>query len=148
MACLAWRQHLVWALAVSPCLYAAVLWLELPSLDALWIAPRVEAVLRANWSGWNPLGRGLVAAGYAEPSLMFTCGTDLLLAPDGAEAARELRNGRAEAAIIAAPQEVAFASQARSLGLTPVRIGDVRGFNYSRGHWVELEIFQTHPPRM
>jgi hypothetical protein len=141
LAVLAWRRQMVWALVAAPCLYASVLWQELPALDALWIAPRVEAVLRAGWPGWNPLGEGLVASGYAEPSLMFTAGTDLLLAPDGAEAARDLQTGRATAAIVAGPQLPGFAMETVRLGLTPARIGEVRGFNYSRGRWVTLGIF-------
>jgi 4-amino-4-deoxy-L-arabinose transferase-like glycosyltransferase len=141
---LAWRGQTVWALAMAPCLYAAVLWLELPALDALWIAPRVEAVLRAGWPGWNPLGKGLVAAGYAEPSLMFDCGTELLLAPDGAAAARDLGDGRAAAAIVAGPEEQGFVEETQRLGLAPARIGEVRGFNYSRGRWVTLGIFVGH----
>jgi 4-amino-4-deoxy-L-arabinose transferase-like glycosyltransferase len=138
---LAWQRRLVWALAAAPLLYASILWVELPNLPALWIAPRVDTLLHTAWPGWNPLGKGLVVAGYAEPSLMFLAGTDLVDLSDGAEAAKALAHGTATAALVADPDEAAFRAQAGRLGITTTARGSVRGFNYSRGRWVTLDLF-------
>jgi 4-amino-4-deoxy-L-arabinose transferase-like glycosyltransferase len=141
VASLAWRQRLVWAFAASPLLYTAILWLELPNLQPLWIAPRVETLLRTEWPGWNPLGKGLAVAGYAEPSLMFLAGTNLSNLPNGAEAATELADGTASAVLLTDADTPGFDLKASRLGLSPIRRGEVRGFNYSRGRWVGLSLY-------
>jgi len=137
---LAYTGRLLWALAVAPLLYAAILQLELPSLPDLWIAPRVEQALRGTWPGWNPHGEGLVVAGYAEPSLMFLAGTDIKLAPDGARAAKALADGSASLAIIGDRDMEGFDKQARALNLSPHTVGQISGFNYSRGRRVTLTL--------
>jgi len=141
VATLAWQRKMVWALAAAPLLYAAILWLELPKLQALWIAPRVETLLQAEWPGWNPLGRGLAVAGYAEPSLMFQAGTGLMNLSSGAEAATALAHGPASAALVADADAAGFARQASRLGISPLNRGAIRGFNYSRGRWVTLSLY-------
>jgi hypothetical protein len=141
VATLAWRRRLVWALAAAPLLYAAILQVELPNLEALWIAPRVETLLKATWPAWSRLGAGLVVAGYAEPSLMFLAGTKLQLVPDGAQAAIRLARGQASAALVSGRDEPAFAAQLAGLGVSPRAAGEVTGFNYTRGRWVTLELF-------
>jgi 4-amino-4-deoxy-L-arabinose transferase-like glycosyltransferase len=141
VATLAWQRRLVWALAAAPMLYASILWLELPNLTPLWIAPRVQSLLEAEWPGWNPLGRGLAVAGYAEPSLMFLAGTDLVNLPGGAQAATALAHGNASAVLLADADARAFALQASRLGLSPRKRGEVDGFNYSRGRWVSLSLY-------
>jgi 4-amino-4-deoxy-L-arabinose transferase-like glycosyltransferase len=138
---LAWQRRMVLALAAAPLLYASILWVELPNLPALWIAPRVETLLRSAWPGWNPLGEGLVVAGYAEPSLMFLAGTDLVNVSDGKEAAEALGKGTATAVLVADADEAAFSARAGRLGIALHERGTVRGFNYSRGHWVTLDLF-------
>jgi 4-amino-4-deoxy-L-arabinose transferase-like glycosyltransferase len=141
VATLAWKRQIVWALATVPMLYAAILRLELPSLTPLWIAPRVETLLHAEWPGRNPLGRGLAVAGYAEPSLMFVAGTDVTDLSGGAEAANALARGSASAVLLPDTDAGAFAQQAARLGMSPRKRGEVRGFNYSRGRWVSLSLY-------
>jgi 4-amino-4-deoxy-L-arabinose transferase-like glycosyltransferase len=141
VAWLAARKRTLLALAASPLLYTAILQVELPNLPALWIAPRVKTVLRAEWPGWNSFGKGMVVAGYAEPSLMFLGGTDLKFLPDGAQAATALA-GSANIAVVSETDQKGFMQKAGALGLVPRELGRVRGFNYSRGKWVTLEIFR------
>jgi hypothetical protein len=141
VAALAWRRRLVWALAAAPLLYAALLWLEIPNLKPLWIAPRVETLLHAQWPGWNPLGKGLAVAGYAEPSLRFLAGTDVVNLPDGADAATALAKGTVSAVLLTDEAAGPFNTQARRLDLVPRMRGEIRGFNYSRGRWVGLRLY-------
>jgi 4-amino-4-deoxy-L-arabinose transferase-like glycosyltransferase len=137
----AWQRRPFWAMAAAPLVYLAIFQAELPNLPALWIAPRVGTLLRAEWPGWNAMGIGLAVAGYAEPSLMFVAGTDISLLPDGAQAARALADGKASAALLGDRDVEAFSRQASLLGMAPKSLGAVRGFNYSRGRWVTLWLF-------
>jgi hypothetical protein len=139
VAALALRGRIVPALLAAPLLYAALFQIELPNLQALWIAPRVEALLRAQWPAWNAQGTGLAIAGFAEPSLMFLVGTDITILPDGEAAARLLANGAVDAAMVSDAD--AFAIEAGRFGMSVHGRGAVRGFNYSRGRWVTLTLF-------
>ncbi len=127
-------------LLAMPLLYAAILWLELPRLDALWIAPRAEATLRAEWPGWNAEGRRLAAVGFAEPSLMLLAGTRLrwLSAPDAAAAWAQ---GGLDAALVAQPDRAAFEAALVREQATARSVATVDGYNYSRGRKVGLTLY-------
>ncbi len=140
IAVLCWHRRSFTALAVAPLLYLALLRIELPNIPALWIAPRLLEALReaAPWRGAD--GHDLAVAGYAEPSLMFLAGTRTQILPDGASAARALAAGQARVAIVTDREKAGFAGEASRLGIAPKAAADVRGFNYSRGRWVTLEV--------
>ncbi|MGI4976931.1 MAG: ArnT family glycosyltransferase [Janthinobacterium lividum] len=127
-------------LVAMPLLYAAVLWLELPRLGPLWVAPRAEAVLRADWPGWNAAGRGLAAVGFAEPSLMFLAGTELRwMSADEAGAA--WATGGLGAVLVAEPDRAAFEAALARAQATARPVAAVDGYNYSRGRKVHLTLF-------
>jgi 4-amino-4-deoxy-L-arabinose transferase-like glycosyltransferase len=134
---LAARERLAWALVASVALYGAVLQFELPALEPLWIAPRVERALRQDWPGWNQMGDGLAVAGYAEPSLMFLCGSHMRLLANGAQAAAALQDGSASLVIVTDREMPAFTHAA---DFPTHAVATVRGFNYSRGRWVTLSL--------
>ncbi len=138
---LAWRRPGWTPLAACVLLYAGILQLELPALDALWIAPRAARLLRQAWPADNPAGNGLAVAGYAEPSLVFLTGTHTQLLFNGPSAARALRQGTASAVLVAGTELASFQAMAASLGVRVRRVGEVDGFNYSRGRWVRLVLF-------
>jgi 4-amino-4-deoxy-L-arabinose transferase-like glycosyltransferase len=135
VAWLAWRRPM-WAIPACLLLYASLLQFELPALAPLWIAPRAEVLLRAEWPAWNLKGDGLAVAGFSEPSLVFSTGTDTDLLLNGAAAAAALKSGRINAALVAGTEMKSFlaaAPGARTLGA-------VGGFDYSRGRWVTLTL--------
>jgi 4-amino-4-deoxy-L-arabinose transferase-like glycosyltransferase len=138
---LSWSRHPVWTLAAAPLLYAAVFYGELPRIPALWIAPRIETILKTGWTAWNARGKGVVVAGYAEPSLMFAVGTDIKLLANGTQAADSLAGSHDGVAIIGDRDQAGFDTQALHLGLAPHKLGEVGGFNYSRGRWITLGIY-------
>jgi 4-amino-4-deoxy-L-arabinose transferase-like glycosyltransferase len=139
VALLAWQKRVAWAVVAVVPMYVAVLQLELPHITALWIAPRVEAALRA-WPAWNAQGRGLAVVGYAEPSLMFLAGTDILLLPDGASGAAALARGRASLVLVTDRDLAAFEAACLRLNVTARDVAQVEGFNVSRGRWVVLNV--------
>jgi 4-amino-4-deoxy-L-arabinose transferase-like glycosyltransferase len=140
VAWFAWQRRVAWAVAAAVPMYAAVLQGELPAIPALWIAPRVEAALRADWPQWNAQGRGLAVAGYAEPSLMFLAGTDILQLPDGASGAQALARGRASLVLVTDRDLAPFEAVCRELGVAARDVAQVGGFNVSRGRWVVLNV--------
>ena len=128
------------SLVAASVLYAGILQLDLPSIPALWLAPRVAAALRQNCPACAPDGAGLVAAGYAEPSLMFLVGAHLAYRPDGRSAARALAAGRS-AALVEQAYLAGFLVESARLGLRPRAAATIDGFNYSRGKPARLTLF-------
>ena len=106
-----------------------------------WDALRAVAVaLRQNCPACAPDGAGVVAAGYAEPSLMFLVGSHLAFRPDGITAARSLGKGRT-AALVEEANVKGFLAEAARLGLHPRVAATIDGFNYSRGKSARLTLF-------
>ncbi len=134
---LAWRRRIAWSLLACVPLYTSILQLELPGTRALWIGPPTLALLKEHWPGWNPMGNGLAVAGYAEPSLVFLTGTYTQLLPNGTSAAAALKSGSASLVLVAGTELGRFAAA----GVAARRLGEVDGFNYSRGRWVSLTAF-------
>lgn len=107
----------------------------LPGLDYLFVS-RSAARLVAE----RPHRGAVVVAGYAEPSLVFLLGTDTVLS-NGAAAANHLLNGPAALTLVADREEKAFFAAAAGLGVRPVVVGLIKGFNYSRGKPVTLTAY-------
>jgi 4-amino-4-deoxy-L-arabinose transferase-like glycosyltransferase len=135
------QRRMGWTYLAAVPLLGCVIGLELPHLQALWIAPRVAAALRRDWPGDTPLGRGFVAAGYAEPSLMFLAGTDVTLLPNGAEAADALARAPGDAVLVTAADMPGFLAEAALRHFVPRVLTTVSGFNYSRGRPVVLTLY-------
>jgi 4-amino-4-deoxy-L-arabinose transferase-like glycosyltransferase len=116
----------------------------LPALDALWVSERTAATMAS--LGLNPrdgLTPGPVAvAGYAEPSLVFTLGTQTQLKGPAAAVAA-LADGRP--ALVETGEEEAFRAAADAAGLAAERTGEVRGFDYSEGDPVSLSLWRAAP---
>jgi 4-amino-4-deoxy-L-arabinose transferase-like glycosyltransferase len=122
-------------------LYASVLGIDLPNLAPLWIAPRVQADLRRDWPNDTPGGAGFVAAGYAEPSLMFLAGTRITLLPNGKGAADYLAREPGDAILVTAADVPAFLAEAAKRHIVARAVDTIDGFNYSRGAAADLTLF-------
>ena len=116
-----------------------------PHLDALWVSKRAQALLTTqNLDPRNGVTVGPVAAaGYAEPSLVFTLGaaTELDSAEDAAASVAE-----GQPALVEARQDKAFRA-ALALRHTPAQpVGQISGFNYSIGKPVTLTLWKSLVP--
>ena len=146
-AWLLWERDVAAALVAMPLLYGAVLGLELPHVQALWLSPRAVAaaelgVLRPGVLEPGVLGPGILGSvGYAEPSLRFLAGTETRFLPDGAAGARALASGQVGRLLVSERYLAAFRAEAARLGLDARESGVIRGYNYSRGRWVTLTVF-------
>ena len=135
------RRGVVLGVALMPLVTWSVLGLELPALSPLWIAPRVEAALRADWPGWNARGEGFGTVGFREPSLMFLAGTKMAVLASPAEGAAALAGGRVTALLIDRRDQAAFEAAAARAGITPRLVDTLAGVNYSRGQRVGLALY-------
>ena len=123
-------------MAALPLLIWSILGLELPNATPLWIAPRVEAALLH-----HAAPTGFAAVGYAEPSLMFVCGTETQMLPNGEAGARFLAGGSGRVVLVESRNEAQFHAAATTLGLTPHAFATLAGFNYSNGHRLTLTLY-------
>ena len=139
------RRAVLIMLCGAPFLYAGLLGFELPRLRPLWMAPRLEAALAAHWPSGRMAGAAFGLVGFAEPSVMFLCGTDTALFATADAAAGFLAGGGDRVVAVSDPYAGAFVQQATGRGLKPVTLGTVEGYNYSRGRRIRLTLYATLP---
>lgn len=139
----AWGRAGLAAAVLAVPLYAVLLEGVAPRLSALWIAPRLAAVLAREAPGLPPAAFGIT--GLSEPSVIFATGAETALLRTGTDAARFLRLAPpgARVAAVGHRAEADFRAEAAALGLSPREIGTVTGFNYSRGRWVTLILYRA-----
>jgi hypothetical protein len=125
------------ALAAMPLLTWSLLGFELPRATPLWIAPLVCAGVDA-----TPHPGGFAAAGYAEPGLMFLCGTETKMLPDGGAGARVLAGAPGRLVLVEGRAEPGFEAASAGLGIRPAAIAAFSGFNYSNGRHVVLTLYE------
>jgi len=124
-------------------LYAAVLEGVLPRIEAMWIAPRLQAALARLAPGLPPERFGIT--GHAEPSTLFAIGGGLRLLPGGPAAAGFLAEAGDRVVAVGTRQEPAFQAEALRLGLSLRELGMVSGYNYSRGQPITLLLYRSVP---
>lgn len=128
-------------LAVGVCVFYAVTFAVVaPMLDRLWIARSLQPVVadtRACETG------PLVSAGFSEPSMVFTFGTDTRLS-DAEGAAEVLADDPACAvAVVERRQSEAFVAAVAARGLAVEKTGQVLGLNYSRGRDIDITVYRA-----
>ena len=139
----AWgRAGMLGALLAVP-LYAAVLEGVAPRLEPLWIAPRVAAVLQERAPGLASRDVGIT--GHSEPSVLFAVGGETSLLRTGTDAARFLAGGPGRVVAIGDRAERDFQREIEILNIPLQEIGQVTGFNYTRGRWVTLILVRRAP---
>jgi len=130
---------LVGALVVYWLTYASLF----PGLSELWLGPRAAALVTAQRSCDDT---PVAVAGYGEPSLIFALGKDIRIG-DAASAARVLAaEPRCALALIAAASAGEFGAALAAAGHAPKPLGSVRGFNYTKGQWIELTLYAAGGP--
>jgi len=140
------RQARVWAIVLSilamlvlvPTLTAATA----PRLSQLWISRGLKPMVAANTQPGDPPP---ALAGYQEPSLMFALGADVVLT-DGAGAADEgVKAGGL--ALVEDQEKGAFLARLAELQGDAVMVGELNGFNYSRGRKIHIALYRMTRPR-
>jgi 4-amino-4-deoxy-L-arabinose transferase-like glycosyltransferase len=127
-------------------LYATVLEGTFPRVQALWVAPRLEAMLRERAPGLRPADFAIT--GHAEPSTLFHVGTEIRMLPRGQDVARFLAERPGRVVAVGNRAEADFRREAEALGIAPTEIGQLPGYNYTRGRHLTLLLFRLQePPR-
>jgi len=115
----------------------------LPRVQGIWLSRQAAEMVTAHRPSGPPGTQRapVVAAGYAEPSLVFLLGTATRLT-GGAGAAQFLAQHPDAVALVAADQDDAFRAQAAASGLTVQRLDQRHGYNYSRGRATVLALYR------
>jgi hypothetical protein len=139
---LALRQAFVWAMVTAfvamliyvPTLLAGVA----PRLDQIWVTENLKPLVAAASRPGDP---PLALAGYQEPSMLFAFGKDTVLA-DGTGAANA---GAAYGGLALVEDEALgdFLARLAELQADATMVGDLRGFNYSRGRKVHVSLYRV-----
>lgn len=112
----------------------------LPRLDPIWLTRSVAAAVAAH----RPCPASPVAAaGYHEPSLVFTLGTGTALVEPAEAADRLDRNPHCGLALVDEEARPAFQARLAELGRTAHALASIDGFNYSNGDAEHLTLFQA-----
>ena len=138
-----WARGAALGVVLSVPLYAAVLEGVLPRIQAMWIAPRLQAALARVSPGLAPERFGIT--GHAEPSTLFAIGGALQLLPGGPAAAQFLAAGPGRVVAVGNRQEATFQTEAAALGLRLQELATVSGYNYSRGRPITLLLYRSVP---
>ncbi len=127
---------LVGAITVAALGYGALLSGVLPASSGFFLSRSlaVQAEILAP-------GARLVAAGYAEPSLVFLTETTTRLT-DADTAARLLADHLADLALIGDRDITKFRTAAETAGVAVEALSIERGYNYSKGRWVTVTFFR------
>ena len=134
------RRAIAVAILVTPLMWPAIFSHLLPTLDSLWLSRAVaQAVTKHDSSATRP---PVASVGYHEPSLVFWLGTNTLLATP-TSAAQHLAKQPTAIAVIAQRHETEFLVAATDLGLTPIGVDIVEGFNTARGRRESLRLYSA-----
>ena len=136
------ERSLLNGILASLALSVAVYGLIVPYLTPLFPSVEIARVLR-NVDCKRPVA---ASAGFIEPSLVFTVGTQTILT-DASGAADFLGQGDCRFALIDYRLERAFAQRAEDIGLHYSVVTRVDGYNYSQGRDVSIAIFRSDATR-
>jgi 4-amino-4-deoxy-L-arabinose transferase-like glycosyltransferase len=140
------RNRADWAgAALAGCLlavpiYFGVLQGVVPNVRLIWMSQRLGYTMLGAAPGVPAERMGV--AGYAEPSLVFLLGAKIHLLPSGEAAAQFLAAEPGRVVAVDNHAEVPFRREAERLGLTLKEIGMVTGLNYSRGHFLTMQVYR------
>jgi hypothetical protein len=136
------RQAFVWAMVSAllamlvfvPTLTAGVA----PRLNQIWVTENLKPLVAAASRPGDP---PLALAGYQEPSMLFAFGKDVVLA-DGAGAA-DTGAASGGLALVEDAELGDFLARLAELQADATMVGDLRGFNYSRGRKVHVTLYRV-----
>ncbi len=121
-------------LVIAPALTALVA----PELEQLWISERLKAIVATASKPGDP---SPAIAGYQEPSLVFALGADVVLANGSGAADAGARSGGL--ALIEDSEKGPFLARLAELQADATPVGDLSGFNYSRGRKQHVTVYRV-----
>lgn len=110
----------------------------LPSMERIWLAPRIAEAFQD--AAPCPDSR-LVSSGFREPSLVFLAGTETLLSSAGGAAKLLLEDRRCRLALVDESGEAAFRGALGEAAADLKPLAEIEGFNYSGGDPLRLTLY-------
>ena len=110
----------------------------LPSMQRIWLAPRIAEAFQE--AAPCPDSR-LVSSGFREPSLVFLAGTETLLSSAGGAAQLLLEDRRCRLALVDESGEAAFRGALGEAAGDLKPLAEIEGFNYSGGDPLRLTLY-------
>jgi len=120
--------------------YAMLMLGVAPQLNDIWLSQRTAALV-ARQEGILHERRGIIAAGYAEPSLVFLLG-DAVRFSTGRDAARIAAAG-GKLALVENAERKGFLAGVAERRAVAAPLGEVSGFNYSKGRKQRLTLYRV-----
>ncbi|HEY0281831.1 MAG TPA: glycosyltransferase family 39 protein, partial [Rhizomicrobium sp.] len=111
-----------------------------PRLDQLWVSPRAAAAAKELSQPGDP---PVALAGYIEPSLVFLLGTGTH--QTNGRGAAEVGMAQGGLALVEDREQSSFLAHLAELDADATQMGEVSGFNYSRGRRVHIRIYRVAP---
>lgn len=139
-----WARSAAIAVVAAIPIYVSVMQLTFPRIEAIWIAPRIEALLAERAPGLPSEKFGIT--GHAEPSTLFHVGSGLQFLRRGDDAAIFLAADAGRVVAVGDRADADFRREAARLGLRLEEMGSVDGLNYSRGRRVILRFYRAATP--
>jgi 4-amino-4-deoxy-L-arabinose transferase-like glycosyltransferase len=121
-------------------LYATLAAGTAPHLEKIWMSPRATALIA---QAREPNDPPVTLAGYVEPSLVFLLGTDTLIDNGETAAASAARQGGL--VLVEDHERKAFLGHLSELKGSFTQVGELSGFDYSRGKQEHLTLYRTTP---
>jgi 4-amino-4-deoxy-L-arabinose transferase-like glycosyltransferase len=109
-----------------------------PRLDQLWISERLKVMVEA---ATHPGDGPPALAGYQEPSLVFALGKDVVLA--NGKGAAESSSKSSGLALVEDESLGDFLARLAELQADATPVGELSGFNYSRGRKVHVTLYRV-----
>jgi len=122
------------ALLVLVSAYAVVL----PNLQAVWLSPRVAAAVAAVRRCPDSV---VASSSFGEPSLVFLLGKETRLVTASAAADYLLGHQACGLALIGSKDAPAFLERMATGAVTPRRLTEISGINYSTGKKLDLTLY-------
>ncbi|MBL8584261.1 MAG: glycosyltransferase family 39 protein [Rhizobiaceae bacterium] len=119
--------------------YALIFWQVLPSIDRMWLSPRIAAAVEANKTCDNAT---LAAVGFHEPSLVFLAGTATQLTDIAGAAAALAADPRCALVLSPTSRQAELSAAAASAGAIEA-LTTIEGVNYSSGQELSLGLYRV-----
>ena len=118
--------------------YPLLIWGVVPRVPQIWMTPHLaQRVAKDRLPGDPPV----VLAGYVEPSLVFLLGSDTRI--ENAETAADVTAEQGGLAVIGDRSRSDFLARLSALGGEAVKVDELSGYNYSRGHREHVTLYRV-----
>jgi len=129
------------SLAASVLVSIGVFGLTQPVLSSLKLSPRLAEAVK----GMKCADPAVATLGYREPSLVFLVGTKLDMMDSALQTVEFLKAGGCRMAFVENRYEAEFHTEAERLGIKPVLVSHLAGFNINGGRRLDISVYV--PPR-